>query len=298
MQRTENAVHAINPAHLHPATEMGSVTLKVADLARSLEFYTGLVGLAVIEQDQQIAVLGTGQSPLVILNEVPGAIKQPEFSTGLYHAAILLPTRRDLAVKVRQIARARYPMGYADHLVSEAFYISDPDGNGLEIYRDRPRSEWSFDGKSVRMASDPIDFDSLFAEIPADEPDSSQMPVGTKLGHMHLRIGNVKEAEAFYHGLLGFDVMVRWPGALFVSAGGYHHHLGLNTWHSLGAGSAPEKSVGLRRFSILLPDEAEQERVAAHLSENGITVHRRDGVVLLSDPWQNEIQLGVRSDRV
>src|SRR5258708_36734148 len=185
-------------ASLHPATDVGTVSLKVADLSRSLAFYTQVIGLEVFKQDEHTAILGIGQQPILALEEVTGARPQPRNTTGLYHAAILFPDRHALAVKMAQIASIRNPFGYSDHLVSEAFYLSDPDGNGLELYRDRPRSEWVFDGDKIRMASDPIDFDSFFAEIKDDSALADPaMPAGTKLGHMSLRVADIAPADVF-----------------------------------------------------------------------------------------------------
>lgn len=285
---------------LHPATEVGTVTLKVADLQRSLRFYTDVIGLQAFQVNDQTATLGAGRRPILSLEAIPGAHRQPANTTGLYHAAILLPDRHALAVKIAQIAAIRdesgdvaYPFGYADHLVSEAFYLSDPDGNGLELYRDRPRSEWNWNGQQVRMASDPIDFDSFFAEIKDDDSAlrNPAVPDGTKLGHMHLRIGNIPAGEQFYHGILGFDITARMPSALFLSAGGYHHHLGMNIWESRNGKPPVESSVGLREFSIALPDVAELDRLTKQIEDAGVSVERSENAAVLYDPWQNRIKL-------
>jgi catechol 2,3-dioxygenase len=281
-------------ARLHPATEVGTVSLKVADLTRSLTFYTSQIGLKLLEQEQHRAVLGAGQRPILALEEVSGAQPQPENTTGLYHAAILFPDRHALAVKIAQLTAARTPLGYGDHLVSEAFYLSDPDENGLELYRDRPRREWAWSDSQVRMATDPIDFDSFFSEIKEDEDVASLSPAapdGTKLGHVHLRVADIPLAEQFYHGVLGFDVTARLPGALFVSAGGYHHHIGMNTWQSRGGKPPVEPSAGLRQFSIILPDLAELEHVVKQVLLAGVTVERDASSATLLDPFQNRIQL-------
>jgi catechol 2,3-dioxygenase len=287
----------VETARLHPQTDVGSVTLKVGDLRRSLAFYAGRLGLAVLEQGEGRAVLGAGSRPVVALEEVRGAHPQPPRATGLYHAAILFPDRRSLGIKVAQLASAGISVGQGDHLVSEAFYLSDPDGNGLELYRDRPRSEWQWDGDSVRMATDPVDVEGMFAEIGDLDAamGSVDAPDGTKLGHMHLRVGDVALAEKFYVDALGFDVTARWPGALFVSAGGYHHHVGLNTWQSRGAPPAPEDSAGLREFSLVLPDSAEVERVAARVADAGFAASRDGDTVLLADPFENRIRLVLTS---
>ncbi len=284
---------AASAAALHPATDVGTVTLKVADLWRSLAFYTNVIGLQVFEQDEHIVTLGAGQQPILELESTPGAQPPPPQATGLYHAAIRLPDRHALAIKVAQLEAIRYPFGYGDHLVSEAFYLSDPDGNGLELYRDRPRGEWTWIDNQVLMATDPIDFDSFFAEIDGDEAAlaSSALPAGTKLGHVHLRVSDIALAEQFYHGLLGFDITTRLPGALFVSAGGYHHHLGMNTWESRGGKPPVEPSTGLREFSIALPDMIELGRLTGRIEAAGVAVERGVASATLLDPFQNRIRL-------
>ncbi len=297
MQQLENRNQVVSS--IHPATDVGTVTLKVADLSRSLKFYTQAIGLQIFQQDAHTASLGAGERPILTVQEVPGARPLARNTTGLYHAAILFPDRRSLAVKIAQLARMNYSFGYADHLVSEAFYLDDPDANGLELYRDRPRSEWAWDNGTVRMASDSIDFDSFFAEIKEGDAalDNPAAPAGTKLGHMHLRVGDIAEAERFYHGALGFDVTARWAGALFVSAGGYHHHLGMNTWESRHANPPVEPSAGLREFSIVLPDQAELDRLTRQIEATGIPVERGTVSAVVLDPWHNRVKLAVADRR-
>jgi catechol 2,3-dioxygenase len=280
---------------LHPATEVGTVILKVTNLSRSLDFYTRMIGLQVINQDKSTASLGAGNHIILKLVEIPGASIAPESATGLYHAAILFPDRRSLARKIAQIAATRYELGYADHLVSEAFYLSDPDENGLELYRDRPRSEWGWDGARVRMASDPINFEIFFSEIKGEDviQASPAAPEGTKLGHMHLRVADIDRAEAFYHGVLGFDVTARLPGALFVSAGGYHPRICMNTWQSVGGMPAPQPATGLEEFSIVLPDSTELELLARQVEGRGTPLNRGSDSVSFLDPFQNRIRLSI-----
>lgn len=276
---------------LHPATHMGAATLAVADLTRSVDFYTNVLGMRVFQQGDGKATLGAGNTPLLHLIEIPGARPQPDWSTGLYHAAILMPSRPDLGRVLINLARTQYPVGgFADHLVSEAIYLSDPDGNGLEIYRDRPRDEWTWDGTQVRMASDPIDLDGIIASVPGPDAPFAGMPDGTTMGHMHLRIGDIEKAEAFYQGIVGFDVVARWHSALFVSAGGYHHHLGLNTWHSRNAPPAPPDAVGLREYVIFQPNEDALNQLLARFDSAGIAYARQDGDVLVNDPWSNRLR--------
>ncbi len=277
---------------IHPKTRMGSVSLTVADLKRSLAFYEQLIGFRRLDERNDAVTLGSADQPLLRLVEQPGAKPQPEYSTGLYHVAILLPTRPDLARTIRHIAESGYPLqGAADHLVSEAFYLADPDGNGLEIYRDRPRSEWRWDGQTVRMASDPIDLDGMFAEI-ADEPRQwSGLPAQTQIGHVHLRVGDVRKAVDFYQGVLGFDLTAQMPSAVFLSAGGYHHHLGANSWQSRGAPPPPPDSAGLREFSVALPDTTELGRLEAQIRAAGVESAWENGKLTLHDPWRNRIVL-------
>jgi catechol 2,3-dioxygenase len=295
MQTTREIHPSINEqtASLHPASDVGTVTLKVADLERSIKFYNQTVGLAILRQDERIATLGAGNRPILHLERVDGAKRQAPSTTGLYHAAILLPDRRSLAVKVAQLSAIKYPLGYADHLVSEAFYLSDPDGNGLELYRDRPRSEWTWANGLVKMATDPIDFNSFFKEIEGEDPTTASpfVPEGTKLGHMHLRVADIPAAEQFYHAVLGFDVTAHLPSALFLSVGGYHHHLGMNTWESRGGLPPVEPSAGLREFSIFLPDAAELERLTRQIESAGVAVERTAGSASVLDPFQNKISL-------
>ncbi len=279
---------------LHPDTHIGTVTLAVADLARAVDFYTGVLGLAVQQQQAGGALLGAGDAALLCLRALPGGQRQPARTTGLYHVAILLPTRADLGRVLLNLARTQYPVsGFADHLVSEAIYLDDPDGNGLELYRDRPRETWRRDGGQVRMASDPLDVDGVLADGGDPRAPFTGMPAGTVIGHMHLRVGDIPQAEAFYSGVLGFDVVARWPGALFVSAGGYHHHLGLNTWQSQGAPPPPANAVGLREYSLALPDEPARAALIARVTAAG-RAHQQDAAgVTVADPWGNTLRLAL-----
>lgn len=279
---------------LHPASEVGSVSLKVADLQRSVAFYTQTIGLWPLRQDEHSALLGAGSRPILRLEEVGGAQRQPVTTTGLYHAAILFPDRHSLAVKISQLAAIHYPLGYSDHLVSEAFYLSDPDGNGLELYRDRPRSQWKWAQSQVQMATDAIDFHDFFNEVQGEDPASASptVPDGTKLGHMHLRVADIDEAEKFYHGVLGLDVTAQLPSALFLSAGGYHHHIGMNTWESRRGKPPVEPSAGLREFSLVLPDQAELDRLTRQIEGAGFHLAEREAAsALVLDPCQNRIRL-------
>jgi len=274
---------------------LGPVELTVADLGRSLAFYEGVLGLRVREvgDGERAVELAAGEAPLLRLYERPGARRKPAHTTGLYHVALLTPSRRELARTLARLAAARYTLGGAsDHLVSEALYLDDPDGNGLEIYADRPRSAWTRAGNEVRMAVDPLDMESLLREL--DDAPWAGMAAGTVIGHVHLHVADLRAAEAFYGGVLGFELMQRYPGALFMAAGGYHHHLGLNTWAGVGVPPAPPEAAGLRRFTVLLPDSDAREAVVERVRAAGLTLEEREEGVLLRDPAQHAILLGVR----
>ena len=284
--------HNSSAVSIDPATQIGAVALTVADLTRSLEFYATALGFAVLEQSGSEAVLGVADTPLVLLNERRGVRPWPVYATGLYHFAILVPTRPDLGRWLRHYLELGNPLpGQGDHLVSEALYLSDPDNNGIEVYRDRPRSEWHWDHGRVQMATDPVDIRGLLTEAERTSEPWSGFASGTRLGHIHLQVGNLAQAEAFYHGVLGFEVVSQFPGALFVSAGGYHHHLGLNIWHSRGAAPAPDGSAGLRFYTIALPSDDALGAVVTCLSDAGIAVSRIGDAIAVRDPWQNLIFL-------
>jgi catechol 2,3-dioxygenase len=283
---------------MDPATSVGTVRLTVRDLDRSRAFYERAIGLRPTELDDGTLALGAaGERPLIELRGDSAAPRLNRRAPGLYHLAILVPTRLDLAFALARLAEARYPLdGASDHLVSEALYLSDPDGNGIEIYRDRPRGDWPRAGDQLQMSTLPLDLDDVIGELRSATELQADVPAGTRIGHVHLQVSDLHEAEAFYHGVLGFDVIVRgYPGALFVSAGGYHHHIGLNTWHSAGAAAAPEGSVGLRSFEIELPDERALDAVLARVDAASIpSTRQRDGAVVC-DPFGNAAVLRTRT---
>jgi catechol 2,3-dioxygenase len=285
-------------SRIDPDTSVGTVRLTVTDLDRSRAFYERAVGLRPTELDDGTLALGAaGERPLIELRGDSAARGLNRRAPGLYHLAVLVPTRLDLAFALARIAEARYPLdGASDHLVSEALYLSDPDGNGIEIYRDRPRAEWPRAGDQLQMSTLPLDLDDVIGELRAATELQASVPSGTKIGHVHLQVSDLSEAERFYNGVLGFDVIVRgYPGALFVSAGGYHHHIGLNTWHSAGAAPAPEGSVGLRSFEIELADEPALEAVLARLDAASIPSTRQCDGVLARDPFGNGVVLRTRT---
>jgi catechol 2,3-dioxygenase len=279
---------------IHPDTSIGTVRLTVSDLERSREFYEQAVGLRSSERDDGTLAFGVDdERPLVELRGDESAPRLDPRATGLYHLAVLVPSRRDLALALARVADARWTLdGASDHLVSEALYLSDPDGNGIEIYRDRPRSEWPRAEGDLAMDTLPLDLDSVLGELAGAPERQPLAPHGTQIGHVHLKVSDIREAEAFYSGLLGFDVMVRgYPGALFVSAGGYHHHIGMNTWQSAGAGAPPPGAVGLRNFEITLPNAQELERVLERVNAAGVEVQEDHDGYLIHDPSGNGVVL-------
>jgi catechol 2,3-dioxygenase len=282
---------------IDPGTAIGTVRLKVSDLDRSRSFYEQALGLQPSELDDGGLALGrSAEHPLIELHGDSSAPRLNRHATGLYHLAILVPTRVDLALALARLSEARWPLdGASDHLVSEALYLSDPDDNGIEIYRDRPRDQWRRTAGGLEMATLPLDLRNLLDELTATSTPQQTVPAGTRIGHVHLQVADIGEAEAFYHGLLGFDVTVRgYPGALFVSAGGYHHHIGLNTWHSAGASPPAAGSIGLRSFVVELPDANHLSQLLARIRESGVRIEpaARGGTV--RDPSGNAVMLRSR----
>jgi catechol 2,3-dioxygenase len=258
---------------------MGRVELTVADAARARGFYEDVVGVP-------------GSLGLVGVHEGPGAPAPSPNATGLFHVAILVPTRRDLALALVRLARARWPLtGASDHLVSEALYLDDPEGNGIEIYRDRPREEWPRTETGWRIDTLPLDLEDILGELDGDPGEVGPMPAETTVGHVHLKVADVPATESFYTDAVGFDVMARVPSASFISAGEYHHHLGMNAWHSRGGPAPPDGSLGLRSYEIVVPDAGDVDAVQERLELAGAPVERADGAVLTTDPAGNRVVL-------
>ena len=278
-------------------TTLGQVHLTVSDLDRSLAFYQQSLGFQVHHRDETAgtAWLGAGGPDLLVLTELPGA-KHQRGTTGLYHFAILTPSRLELAHSLKRLAETRTPVeGFADHYVSEAIYLPDPDGNGIEIYRDRPRADWRDAQGNLRMGTDPLDIDGVLSELDSGDVERSErsewngLDPATKLGHMHLHVRSIPEAKAFYCDVLGFDLLMNIGSALFVSAGGYHHHIGLNTWQGVGAPPPPPGSVGLRYFTVRLPNQAELDKILDRVRAAGVLVKEHAQGWLARDPSQNAI---------
>jgi catechol 2,3-dioxygenase len=279
---------------LPPDTSLGPVRLIAADPSALANFYERTVGLRPLEQRNGVPALGVeaGQ-PLVELDPSPDAPPRPPVTTGLFHLAILVPSRLELARALRRVSESGWRFtGASDHLVSEALYLRDPEGNGIEIYRDRPRAEWRHVGEDIEMDTIALDLEGVLAELGDDDGPVEGMPVGTRIGHVHLNVADIGESEAFYRDALGFDVTVRgYPGALFVSAGGYHHHVGLNTWMGEGAPPPPPGARGLERFEIVLPTAAALEATAQRLAAHGVEAERTGEGLMAVDPSGNRLLL-------
>jgi len=276
---------ATSTVSIPAATRMGAVELTVADLDRSLGYYGREVGLDLLRREGGRALLGTGETELLGLVEEPGA-RPAGRHTGLYHFALRVPERIDLARWLAHAARDRVSLlGMADHYVSEAVYLTDPDGHGIEIYHDRPRELW--EGRvDEQMTTDPLDVASLLGEL--GDPSSEAfdgLPAGTDMGHVHLQVADIQDAIGFYRDVLGFDVMAELFGsAAFFGAGGYHHHVGANIWHSRGASPPPAGTAALRHATIVLPSAEERERVAGRIADAGQEPEGRPDGVLVRDP--------------
>jgi catechol 2,3-dioxygenase len=271
-----------------PETRMGAVHLSVSDLGRSIAYYESAIGLRVHSREGDRAALGTGGEDLLVLTAQPGARPSTGFC-GLYHFALLVPERADLARWLMRAAREQVPLvGMADHFVSEAIYLSDPDAHGIEIYWDRPREVW--EGQvAQRMTTQQLDVQDLVRGVDASAYDG--LAGGTVMGHVHLRVADVAATNAFYAGVLGFGVMAAFGAqATFLSAGGYHHHLGANTWESAGRPPAPAGTARLERATIVLPDAAALDRLAEQAERAGFEPEPLDeGGVGFRDPSGNPV---------
>ena len=273
--------------HLAPDTlQLGKVTLQVADLPASLDFYTRIIGLHVLEQQGTRSTLGTRSGrELLVLQEKRGVKKAPHRGRlGIYHFALLLPTEQDLGRFLRHAKGEGMHVGMSDHHYSQATYLQDPDGISIEVYRDRPREHWRVSPQHEIMGSgDPLDVESLF-EAAGDEPWKG-IPDGTIMGHLHFYIDDIAQAERFYHQGLGLS-KVGWsmPTALFLSAGGYHHHMGLNTW-AKGSKPSGEDDARLLHWELVLPDEQSLENLEQNLEAEGFTVTQDGTTRWATDPW-------------
>jgi catechol 2,3-dioxygenase len=286
------ATAATATADIAPEAHMGAVHLTVADLGRSIRYYEAQIGLEVVARDDGVATLGTGGRGLLVLTELPGA-PPARGHTGLYHFALLVPGRDDLARWLAHAARDRVSLvGLSDHFVSEALYLRDPDHHGIEIYWDRPRAVWQ-DQVAARITTEPLDVESLLGELddPGSEPFDG-LPGGTTMGHVHLQVAEIDSTVDFYRDLLGFGLMAQLgDSAAFLAAGGYHHHLGANTWESRGASPPPAGTAALRHATIILPDSAARDRVLERLERAGHAVEQGEQGPAVSDPSGNRLVL-------
>jgi len=280
---TETAPRAEN--RLADATRLGAVHLTVTDLDRSVAFYQDAIGLRLHRREDPVAAMGAGGEDLVVLVEEQTA-RPAGRHAGLYHFALLMPSREELARALQRLAVTRTPIeGASDHGISEAIYLPDPDGNGIELAADRPREVWptpeeEFGGGGPR----PLDFDALLATIAGEVP-APQVGPGLRMGHLHLHVGDVEQGLAFYRDLIGFEVWGMLPSAAFVSAGGYHHHLGFNVWRGEGVPPAPAGIVGLREWTVELPAAEDVAAVRARLEAAGVPVEPSPRGFLVRDPW-------------
>ena len=277
---------------LPDVTHPGPIRLQVADLGRSVDFYRQILGFAAHAQEGVTAGLGPPDSETVLVElvERPGARPvPPRGRLGLFHVAYLLPDRPSLGRFLRHASERGVRLGMSDHLVSEAIYLSDPDGLGIEVYADRPRSAWRYDERQIVMATEPLDVRSLLST--AGDMPWRGAPQGTVVGHVHLHVGTLDEAKGFYHNALGLDQVVwNYPGALFLSAGGYHHHLGTNTW-AAGAPPASEGDARLLEWSLVVPTAADAAAAARSLEASGAPVRSDGNDVLAADPWGTNLRI-------
>jgi catechol 2,3-dioxygenase len=282
--------------NIAPDTAIGQVHLDVANLDRSVDYYQNKLGFELLQQEGTRAVLGAGGQPLIVLYEQPGA-RAVKGTTGLYHFAVLLPDRRSLAHLLYHLAESEVEVpGAADHGVSEAIYLQDPDGHGIEFYSDRKRHEWPVDDLGrLQMGTEELDVDDLVWELKNGVEPWQGLPEKTVIGHVHLQVAQLASSELFYTHVLGFHLMQRYgSGAVFVSAGSYHHHIGMNTWAGENAPPPPPDAAGMRWFELILPSQADLEGVLERLQAAEVPSEAQEVGILIRDPSQNVIMLKVR----
>lgn len=275
---------------------IGAVTLAVRDLDRVGDYYRRVIGLERTGGTPDRLELGAGGVTLLALERRPSAEPESGRSAGLFHTAFVLPTRAGLGrwLAAAMDADTRFA-GAADHLVSEALYLNDPEHNGIEIYRDRPRAEWPMNGRRVAMRNDPLDRDGILAAGRAAGEPQVRMPDGTRVGHIHLRTGDVAASEAFFGEAMGLDVMQTYDAAVFLSSGGYHHHVAANVWRSAGAGPRPKGTTGLLGFEMIARDASTLDGLKARLDAKGLSPATQDGALRIADPYG--IPITVRTAR-
>ncbi|MED3880092.1 VOC family protein [Priestia megaterium] len=278
--------------HRAPHVFVGTVNLKVENLERSLAFYQQIIGFQLLGRTENKALLtADGRTALLSIEQPENVTAKQPRTTGLYHFALLLPTRSDLGSILQHLLNSGYPLqGASDHLVSEALYLADPDGNGIEIYRDRPSSTWEWNDNEVVMATKPLDAEAILAE--GKGKPWTGLPSATLMGHIHLHVSELGQTENFYRNGLGFEVVSNYHNqALFISTGRYHHHIGLNVWNGVGAPSPLESSVGLDSFTLVFPAEEAREQAINQLREIGAAVSKENQDFITKDPSGNIIRL-------
>ena len=298
------AMQSVNapPFTINPATRMGHVSLTVADLDRQIAFYRDVLGLKLHWRKDTTAGLGAGQEDLLRLTLERGA-RRVRGTSGLYHFAVLLPNRRELARVIARLISLRYTNYPTDHLMTKTSYLDDPEGNGIEIYAESPEDgtftirdgmlqAWRADG-TPSDGREPLDLEALFKELTPDDRLDAPVPDDTRIGHVHLHVADIADAMRFYHGVLGFENQGLAPamGAGFVSAGNYHHHIGFNTWAGIGVPPPPPDARGLRYFTIVLPNQTELEYIAERVQQAGIATEHMEEGLLVRDPSHNGVLL-------
>lgn len=271
---------------------VGSIGLVARDLDRLTDFYRDLLGLTLHERTDRVAKLGTGGVTLIEIEHRPDAKSDDPSTAGLYHTAFLMPTRQDHARWIMHIARNRVPIsGASDHGVSEAFYLDDPEGNGIEVYNDRPRERWHWENGLVVMQTKQLDIEAILTEIDPATATYTGAPEGLRIGHVHLRVGSVEQAEDFYIHALGLELTRRRGGATFMSSGRYHHHVGANVWHSDGAGHRDPDRAGLAWFSVEPADSEALNEAVSRLKTANAPLSDIAGGFETADPWGTRVRL-------
>jgi catechol 2,3-dioxygenase len=281
------------PYGLTTPMHIGQTALKVRDLAAMTAYYRGMLGLVEIRRDAGGVVLGAGGKPLLHLIHKPDAEIESPNTAGLFHVAYLMPSRADLARWLVHAAAIRVPVsGFADHSVSEAIYLTDPEGNGVEVYSDRPRESWQWNGEVVTMGTRELDIDDIVALTDTGRDSYTTAPDGLRIGHMHLKVGAIAAARDFYGAQLGLaSTRGERPDAAFLSSGRYHHHVAANIWNSQGAGPRDAATTGLDWFSLVIADDAILAAQKTRLEAAGLTLRAIDGGVEATDPWGTAVRL-------
>ncbi len=267
----------------------GPAALRVSDPERALDFYVNKIGLVMRKREEGFALLGTDAEDVLRLDFRPGISPRNYRETGLYHVAILVPDRPSLGAAITRLAEHDIRLGAADHLVSEAIYVWDPDNNGIEIYRDRPREEWTWQSNQVQMANRPLDFDGLLREKEVARLAKAPMKNGTRIGHIHLEVDDLAKARKFYGEIAGFAATATLPGAQFLGAGGYHHHLGTNIWESRNGPPPSPDTAGISLMTFEMPDADSIQTLKSRLENADVKTTGSGSSFDFIDPWQTRV---------